>query len=36
MTTDLDEQVIDFILRVTGAMGLKLEVTSRKPRTISA
>jgi len=25
MTTDLDEQVIDFILRITGAMGLNLE-----------
>ena len=25
MTTDLDEQVIDFILRVTAAMGLTLE-----------
>jgi spoIIIJ-associated protein len=25
MTTDLDEQVIDFILRVTAAMGLDLE-----------
>ena len=25
MTTDLDEQVIDFIVRITGAMGLNLE-----------
>lgn len=27
MTTDFDEQVIDFILRVTGAMGLTLEAS---------
>jgi spoIIIJ-associated protein len=28
MSTDLDEQVIDFILRVTGAMGLSLDATA--------